>query len=125
VNLVRIHGTTKWHARIGDTRTACGLQGMAEVRSCRRSECSRAPARPRQQVEDAMMTEQTYNVALLRKVREQILHHPETHEQASWIKTVTLELPETPAGAAQYPTGKRYFRHIQKVACGTTACVAG
>ncbi len=72
-----------------------------------------------------MMTEQIYNVALLRKVREQILHHPGTHEQASWIKTVTLELPETPAGAAQYPTGKRYFRHTQKVACGTTACVAG
>jgi len=72
-----------------------------------------------------MMTERTCNVALLRKVREQILHHPETHEQASWIKTVTLELPEAAAGAAQYPTGMRYFRHMQKVACGTTACVAG
>jgi len=72
-----------------------------------------------------MMTEQTYNVALLRKVREQILHHPETHEQASWIKTVTLELPEAAAGAAQCPTGASYFRHMQKVACGTTACVAG
>lgn len=71
------------------------------------------------------MTEQTYNVALLRKVLEQILHHPETHEQASWIKTVTLELPGSMAGAAQYAAGTRYFRHMQKVACGTTACVAG
>jgi len=72
-----------------------------------------------------MMTEQIYNVALLRKVREQILHHPETHEQASWITTVTFELFESAAGAVQYPRGTRYFRHMQKVVCGTTACVAG
>ena len=72
-----------------------------------------------------MMPERTYNGALLRKVREQILHHPETHEQASWVKTVTLELPEAAAGAAQYPTGVSYFRHMQKVVCGNTACVAG
>lgn len=71
------------------------------------------------------MTELTYNVPLPRKVRDPILHHPETHEQASWITTVAFELHKAAAAAAQYPRGTRYFRHMQKVVCGTTACVAG
>jgi hypothetical protein len=72
-----------------------------------------------------MMTDLAYDVPLLRKVREQILHHPETHDQGWWMTTVAMQVSGAAAAAPQYPRGERYFGHRQKVVYGTTACVAG